>query len=66
MATPLKEHRERLGLTQIQVARSAGVTERTVRLIEQGKRTPKLETARAFAQALGVSVDELVPPKATA
>lgn len=61
MASTLKQHRDRLGLTQRQVARLAGVTERTIRLYEQGLRTPRLKTARAIADALGVSVEELFP-----
>lgn len=61
MATTLREHRERLGLTQLQVARMAGLTERTIRLIEQGVRVPKLSTARAIADALNVSVEQLFP-----
>lgn len=55
----LKERREQLGLTQAQLAHKAGVVERTVRLAEQGKRSPNLRTARAIAEALGVSVDDL-------
>jgi transcriptional regulator with XRE-family HTH domain len=66
MASTLKAHRLRLGLTQIQLARMAGVTERTIRLYEQGQRTPRLGTARAIADALGVSVEELFPPGDTA
>lgn len=64
MSTTLKEHRERAGMSQAQVARSAGLNERTIRLVEQGKRVPKIATARALAAALGITVDELVPPEA--
>lgn len=63
MTTTLKEHRERLGLSQSQVARRANLTEVTVRSVERGRSMPKLATARALASALGISVDELVPPE---
>lgn len=66
MSTTLKEHRERLGMSQAQVARSAGVTEKTVWSIEQGHSTPRLDTARRFARVLGISVDELLPPEVAA
>lgn len=65
MSTTLKERREQAGMSQSQVARSAGVTERTIRLVEQGKRTPTIATARALAAAVGCTVDELVPPEAS-
>lgn len=61
MASRLKEHREKLGLTQLQVARMAGLTERTIRLLEQGASVPRLSTARALAAALGVSVEDIFP-----
>lgn len=61
MASTLKEHRERLGLTQLQVARMSGLTERTIRLLENGQRVPKLSTARAIADAIGVTVEALFP-----
>lgn len=61
MASTLREHRDRLGLTQKQLARMTGLTERTIRLLENGERTPRLSTARALADALGVSVIELFP-----
>lgn len=65
MATTLKAHRERLGLSQSQVARRAGLTEITVRFIEQGRSIPKLATARELATALDVPLDELFPPEDT-
>jgi DNA-binding XRE family transcriptional regulator len=61
MASRLKEHRDKLGLTQLQVARMAGLTERTIRLLERGESIPRLTTARALADALGVSVEDIFP-----
>lgn len=66
MANTLKERREAQGLSQIQVARAAGITEKAVRQIEKGQVSPRLSTARALATALGCSIDELVPEAAPA
>lgn len=66
MVSTVKEHRERLGLTQAQLAHEAGVTEKTVRDIEKGSAVPRLDTARRLARSLGVSVDDLTPEATTA
>jgi DNA-binding XRE family transcriptional regulator/tetratricopeptide (TPR) repeat protein len=51
------------GLTQEQLAESAGLSVDTVRKLEQGaKRWAKLETLTALAHALNASVGELVDP----
>lgn len=41
------------------LATATGITEDAVRKLERGDREPSLRTAKALAQALGVSLDEL-------
>ncbi len=63
----LKEWREYRGLTQVELAELAGVPQSTVSQAETGKRSPHPGTARKFAEALGVEVEELTrAPKAPA
>lgn len=52
--------RKEAGLTQKQVAAAAKTSEAEVCLIERGKRNPSLNVARRLADALGVTVDELI------
>ena len=64
MDTPNISHtprslRVRLALSQIQLAQSAGVGERTIRNLEDGKDV-SLDNLRQIAGALGVSSDDLI------
>jgi len=53
--------REAKGLSQEKLARLADVANNTIIKIEAGKnQNPTLETLKKVAQALGVSVDELI------
>ena len=52
--------RKAMGLTQKQVAMLAGVSEAAICLYEKGERSPNLTTAKRLADALGVTVDELI------
>jgi DNA-binding XRE family transcriptional regulator len=61
IAGRVRELREKLSWTQETLAAAAGVATITVRQIESGKRSPKLETARKLAAALEVPVDHLMP-----
>lgn len=54
----LQELREAASLTKVELARRAGVSERTIRNIENGSE-PTWETARAIARALGVPLQTL-------
>lgn len=60
----LREWRERRFLTQQQLAEAAGVAPATIVRIEQGQVTPNFGTLRKLAQALGCSLDDLVPDTA--
>jgi DNA-binding XRE family transcriptional regulator len=53
----LRVHR---GLTQLQLAARAGVTDATLRGIESGSKRPHRTTTRAIARALDVSIEEIV------
>ena len=65
-ATPkLRELREALGITRVEFARRAGLTPRSVRLIESGERSPNLLTARRIADALGCRMDVVFPDAGT-
>jgi transcriptional regulator with XRE-family HTH domain len=49
----IREHRERLGLSQRSLARRAGTTQAAVSKIERGLTAPTWETVRALMLALG-------------
>jgi transcriptional regulator with XRE-family HTH domain len=56
----LKEHRERLGWNQSELARRSGVPSQVISRLESGTRTGlTLDVARRLARALGVSLDAL-------
>lgn len=52
--------REKSGRTLAQLAEAAGLSERAVRELEAGRTNPSLTTVVGIAEALGVSLDELV------
>lgn len=56
-ADRLRAARDRAGLSQAQLARAAGVGDRTVASIEQGINQPSWETACKLAAALGISTE---------
>lgn len=60
----LREHMHRNGLNVRSLAGKAGIDERTLNTAMDGKRSPRADTARAIADALGVPVDELWPSTA--
>jgi transcriptional regulator with XRE-family HTH domain len=51
--------RERIGLTQADLAAAAGVAKNTVSRIERGEYEPAVSTLLALAKALAVSLSEL-------
>ncbi|HLM46280.1 helix-turn-helix transcriptional regulator [Archangium violaceum] len=52
--------RERLGLTQAQVARQAGIAANVYGRIERGGMMPAVPTLRKLARTLGISADALL------
>ncbi len=56
----LREARERLGLTQEQVAQRSGVHATEVSRIERGKRDPKVSTLERLARAVKVKPGRLL------
>ncbi len=56
----LKKARKDAGLTQIELARRAGITERSIYNYEYNDRVPRISTVAKLAQILGVSSDWLL------
>ncbi len=55
----LREHRARLGLTQVQLAALVGVTRKSINTVETGRFVPSTLLALKLARALGVPVETL-------
>ncbi len=55
----LYEWRKFRQLTQMQLAKTADLSQGAIAVIEQGKRTPNMETARRLAHALSCDIDDL-------
>jgi DNA-binding XRE family transcriptional regulator len=58
----LKRIREEKGLTQAELAEKSGVSAAAVASLEQGLRSPTLDTVRRVAHALGVSEEAFKLP----
>ena len=58
---PLRVWREYRGLSQSALARGTGVNRVQIVEIEGGRNTGSVHTLRRLADALGISVDDLVP-----
>jgi transcriptional regulator with XRE-family HTH domain len=56
----LREARERLGLSQEEVAQRSGVHATEVSRMEAGKRDPKISTLRRLAKAVEVKPGQLL------
>jgi transcriptional regulator with XRE-family HTH domain len=57
----LKAHREEQGLTQMELAKKARVTQAYIAQLEGGdKKNPSLDILKKLAKALGVPVTELL------
>lgn len=57
------ENRERLKMTQAELAEKTGVTEQTIRKIEHGKGNPQLLSLCAIITALGINPTEIIYPQ---
>lgn len=55
----VKEFREEQGMTQAELAVSAGVSRQSVISIERGRYVPSLQLALRMAQVFGCTTDEL-------
>lgn len=55
----LVNFRKRLGFTQEELAKKAGISRAYLTNLESGKYTPSLEVARRLSEVLKSSVDEL-------
>lgn len=64
--SPVRVWREHRGMTGEALAAAAGIAQSYVSQIETGRRDGTLDTMVRLAQALGVTVDDLVPVAATA
>ncbi len=51
----LREEREKLGLSQLELAMRANISQNMVNYIETGKRTPSLDTFLKLCHALNVN-----------
>ena len=56
MATEVRARRVTLGLTQQDLADMAGVSERFVRFVEQGKQSVQLDSLTAVLETLGLEL----------
>ena len=61
-----REHRQRRSLSQSQLARSVGCSTELVSRIERARCLPSVKSLIAFAEALGVSPNELLGYQAPA
>jgi len=57
----IKKYREKLGISQDRLSKLAGMTFHTITKIESGATPdPRIGTAKKIADALGVSIDDLM------
>jgi transcriptional regulator with XRE-family HTH domain len=56
----LRERREAAGISQEQLADRAGLHRTYISLIERGRRTASIEVVRKVANALGVTMADLI------
>lgn len=59
MKNNIKELRAKLGMTQEDLARCAGIRRETIVFLEQGKYNPSLKLAHDVAVALESTIDEI-------
>ncbi len=57
IARSIVRHRRRLGLTQVELARRAGIRPETLNRIEQGKHSPSVATVEKIDRALKEAED---------
>lgn len=60
MGQHIKEARLKAGITQAELADKLGIPYQSIGQWERGLRTPKIETLRKIAKALGIHIVELI------
>ena len=61
IAKNIKKYRTKLGISQDNLSKLAGITLHTITKIESGATPdPRIETVKKIADALGVSIDDLM------
>ncbi len=61
IAKNIKKYRAKLGISQDKLSKLAGITLHTITKIESGATPdPRIETIKKIADALGVSIDDLM------
>ena len=61
IAKNIKKYRKKLGISQDKLSKLANVTYNTIIKIESGATyNPRVETLKKIAEALGVSIDDLI------
>jgi putative transcriptional regulator len=63
MRNDVRDHRERLGLSQGALGTALGVSRQTVNAIEKGRYLPSLPLALALAQHFGLTIEDLFHPE---
>ena len=58
----IREKREALGMTQIEVAEKAGVDRNYIGMVERGERNPSYLSLIKIAKGLNMTVDQLIKP----
>lgn len=58
----IREKREALGLTQIEVAENAGLDRNYIGMVERGERNPSYLSLIKIAKGLNMTVDQLIKP----
>jgi transcriptional regulator with XRE-family HTH domain len=56
----VKKHREKRKLSRAALAELSGLHQTYIGLLERGERSPNLDTAKAIANALGISLGKLI------
>jgi len=59
MKTRLKELRASRGMTQVELAKQAGVRRETIVFLEQGKYNPSLQLAYAIARTFDLQIEDV-------
>jgi len=55
----MKEYREKIGITQEELAKKVGVARQTILFLEKGKYNPSLRLAYQISRELNAKIEEL-------